>query len=154
MELACEYALPGSVYTLMRTCRCLERRLLEHRVAMAGAAAVGAAAVDDPLVVDARHPDPEELQRVAAVVGEADTNPDYWFLASKDGSREGHYRWARLGARRWILDWLVRRSGGRCAAIMTDSREGHAELRFDGKAGDRLVVNRNSAVGGPAGRRG
>lgn len=99
-------ALPGYICTFLRICRCLERRLLEHRVAMAGPAAAGAAAVDGPLAaaaVDVRHPDPEELQRVAAVVGEADTNPDYWFLASKDGSREGHYRWVGLGAR-WMRE--------------------------------------------------
>jgi hypothetical protein len=41
--------------------------------------------------VDTREPEPEELGRVRGVVAEADA-PGYWFHASKDGSRESHYR--------------------------------------------------------------
>lgn len=41
--------------------------------------------------VDPRQPNAEERARVAGVVAEADAT-DYWFLASKDGSRESHYR--------------------------------------------------------------
>ncbi|PNG99812.1 hypothetical protein TSOC_014398, partial [Tetrabaena socialis] len=66
-------------------CRCLERRLLQHPLALAAAA---------PL--DSSPPDAAELARVRGVVAEAD-HPDYWFLASKDGSREAHYRGSALG---------------------------------------------------------
>ncbi|KAG2448458.1 hypothetical protein HYH02_006350 [Chlamydomonas schloesseri] len=45
---------------------------------------------------DLRQPDAVEQARVAGVVAEADA-PDYWFLASKDGSRESHYRGLALG---------------------------------------------------------
>jgi hypothetical protein len=37
---------------------------------------------------------PEEQQRVEGIVAEADAE-GYWFHASRDGSREAHYRWAR-----------------------------------------------------------
>ncbi|EFJ44920.1 hypothetical protein VOLCADRAFT_121227 [Volvox carteri f. nagariensis] len=66
-------------------CRCLERRMLEHTIMMRNG---------QPL--DARPPDPSEQERVRGVVSEADS-PDYWFLASKDGSRESHYRNSYLG---------------------------------------------------------
>ncbi|KAG2493056.1 hypothetical protein HYH03_008719 [Edaphochlamys debaryana] len=66
-------------------CRSLERRLLQHSAPLRAAA---------PL--DPRHPEPEEQARVRGVVAEAD-DPGYWFLASKDGSRESHYRSPHLG---------------------------------------------------------
>ncbi|GIL85232.1 hypothetical protein Vretimale_10728 [Volvox reticuliferus] len=66
-------------------CRCLERRLLEHVVPLHPTA---------PL--DLRQPEASELDRVRGVVSEADS-PEYWFLASKDGSRESHYRSSNLG---------------------------------------------------------
>lgn len=49
------------------------------------------------LPVDASPPAPEEHARVEAILAES-TAPDYWFAASKDGNREGHYRGAHLGA--------------------------------------------------------
>ena len=33
----------------------------------------------------------EEVERVQKIVAEAD-DPDYWYHASRDGSREGHYK--------------------------------------------------------------
>ncbi|GIL55474.1 hypothetical protein Vafri_11033 [Volvox africanus] len=66
-------------------CRCLERRLLEHVVPLHPTAPL------DPRPVEV-----SELERVRDVVSEADS-PAYWFLASKDGNRESHYRSSYLG---------------------------------------------------------
>jgi len=49
------------------------------------------------LPVDASPPTPEEHSRVEAILAEA-ASPDYWFAASRDGNREGHYRAPHLGA--------------------------------------------------------
>ncbi|KAG1677218.1 hypothetical protein FOA52_013416 [Chlamydomonas sp. UWO 241] len=70
-------------------CRCLEhnRRLSMRTVAMAPAAS--------PAECAAR-PSEEERGRVAGVMSEM-SSPDYWFHASKDGSRESHYRGPALG---------------------------------------------------------
>lgn len=40
-------------------------------------------------------PEPEEEQRVSRIMSESE-DPDYWFAASKDGNRAGHYRGAHL----------------------------------------------------------
>ncbi|KAG2424520.1 hypothetical protein HXX76_014401 [Chlamydomonas incerta] len=99
-------------------CRCLERRILEHLMPMCGgrgddgsygagkgngsgagngAAAASSASTAAPTAgADLRQPDAAERARVAGVVAEADA-ADYWFLASKDGSRESHYRNSALG---------------------------------------------------------
>ncbi|KXZ55125.1 hypothetical protein GPECTOR_3g277 [Gonium pectorale] len=79
-------------------CRCLERRLLEHMVPLQRGAAP-----------DARHPEPEEAERVRGVVAEADS-PGYWFNASKDGNRESHYRSSYLGVT-LVHDLAVFKSG-------------------------------------------
>jgi hypothetical protein len=60
-------------------CRSLERVMARERLALLGG----------PL--DASPPSAEEAARVASVLAEAD-DPDYWFHASRDGGREGHYR--------------------------------------------------------------
>lgn len=48
------------------------------------------------LPVDPAPPAPEEHARVTGILAES-TAPDYWFAASKDGNREGHYRNDHLG---------------------------------------------------------
>jgi hypothetical protein len=42
----------------------------------------------------------EEVERVQKIVAEAD-DPDYWYHASRDGSREGHYKSEPLGQSSW-----------------------------------------------------
>ena len=59
-------------------CRSLERVLSAHDVPFD-------ASFDDA------QPAEEEAARVAKILGEAD-DADYWFAASRDGNREGHYR--------------------------------------------------------------
>ncbi len=41
--------------------------------------------------LDPSEPLAEEAERVARIMTEQDA-PDYWFAASRDGNREGHYR--------------------------------------------------------------
>ena len=45
--------------------------------------------------LDGSDPQQEELDRVTRIMCEADAD-DYWFAASKDGNREGHYRGAKV----------------------------------------------------------
>jgi len=84
-------------------CRSLERVLARQRLPLAGGPSGGGsssskvgggshqAAPLPPSVVDPSPPSAAERARVAAVLAEADA-PDYWFHASRDGGREGHYR--------------------------------------------------------------
>ena len=41
--------------------------------------------------LDPREPLAEEAERVSRIMTEQDAD-DYWFAASRDGNREGHYR--------------------------------------------------------------
>ena len=69
-------------------CRSLERRLSSQRL---------------PLVPERclAGPSTEEKSRVAMVLAEGNDPVAYWFNASKDGSREAHYRggWGQQGGR-------------------------------------------------------
>ncbi len=61
-------------------CRSLERLVSWQEVAFSGE-------------VDMAEPEAEETKRVDRIMAEAEA-PDYWFAASRDGNREGHYRGA------------------------------------------------------------
>ncbi|BDA49980.1 hypothetical protein COCOBI_15-1080 [Coccomyxa sp. Obi] len=64
-------------------CRSLERLVSWQEVAFSGE-------------VDMAEPEAEETERVDRIMAEAEA-PDYWFAASRDGNREGHYRGDHLG---------------------------------------------------------
>jgi len=64
-------------------CRCLERQICNTRLPL-----------KEP--VDMSEAAAEEVERVQKIVAEAD-DPDYWYHASRDGSREGHYKSGALG---------------------------------------------------------
>ena len=76
----------GHASIVLFECRSLERALSVRDVAFDGTAPV-----------DPSPPAPEEHARVANILAES-TAPDYWFAASRDGNREGHYRGGHLGA--------------------------------------------------------
>jgi hypothetical protein len=71
--------LIDNLSVLTYECRSLERVVARERLALLGG----------PL--DASPPSAEEAARVASVLAESDDS-DYWFHASRDGGREGHYR--------------------------------------------------------------
>jgi hypothetical protein len=63
-------------------------------------------------VMDESEPQAEEEQRVSRIMSEAE-DPDYWFAASKDGNREGHYRGGPTALRShrqgfWLLEIRLR----------------------------------------------
>jgi len=76
----------GHASIVLFECRSLERALSVRDVAFDGASPV-----------DPAPPTAEEHGRVEAILAESHA-PDYWFAASGDGNREGHYRGAHLGA--------------------------------------------------------
>lgn len=65
-------------------CRSLERQLLKHVISLS-------------THTDNSEPSEEEKSRVDDVLAESD-HPDYWYLVSRDGNREPHYRATALGA--------------------------------------------------------
>lgn len=72
-------------------CRSLERVMGRERLRLLGGGGGANAADANAAPVDASPPSADEAARVASVLAEAD-DPDYWFHASRDGGREGHYR--------------------------------------------------------------
>lgn len=58
--------------------RSLERQITKKRVELI-------------LPIDTRGPEADQLAKVTQVVSESE-NEDYWFFASKDGSRAAHYQ--------------------------------------------------------------
>lgn len=63
---------------LFPECRSLERLVAWQEVGFSGE-------------LDLSAPELEETDRVDRIMAEAEA-PDYWFAASRDGNREGHYR--------------------------------------------------------------
>jgi hypothetical protein len=76
----------GHASIVLFECRSLERALSVRDVPFDGAAPI-----------DPSPPSPEEHARVQTILAEA-AGEDYWFAASRDGNREGHYRGHHLGA--------------------------------------------------------
>ncbi len=84
-------------------CRSLERQISKHVIHMrggrpppgasdgGGGGANGVTGATGQVPIDMSEPSSEERARVDGILKEAE-DPDYWFLASKDGNREGHYR--------------------------------------------------------------
>ena len=90
-------------------CRSLERLVSARDVAFANE-------------TDASPPTADAVARVDAIVAEPDA-PDYWYAASRDGHREGHYRGDAVGAT------LVVRHRMRDAAHAADQAIGLAHLQ-------------------------
>jgi hypothetical protein len=94
--------------------------------------------------VDATEPSAEEQQRVAGIIAEAD-DPGYWFHASRDGSREAHYRgkpsgcWWRFPVFNTILRKTVQWYCHRCAHWQAAGAV-HLDTAAAALLSDRLIV--------------
>lgn len=84
------------VAVVLFSCRSLQRLLISHEVLL-------------DATVDPRPVDPMEQERVHAIVEEA-YQDDYWFAASRDGNRAGHYTSQCIGAT--LMHKLAAFSGG------------------------------------------
>lgn len=69
------------------TCRTLECRLMQHVVPLAG----------DGGALDVARPGAAEAAHSAGILAESLDEQRYWFHASRDGSREAHYKATHLG---------------------------------------------------------
>ena len=114
--------LVDSLSVVVYECRSLERRLSSQRL---------------PLVPERclAGPSTEEKSRVAMVLAEGNDPVAYWFNASKDGSREAHYRGGAIGGEgRGMTRWYTG-----SMPVRTEARRQTTEAGGGNREGGRLV---------------